>query len=92
MAYQSLLGGSESHIVAIPGRAKVPDPVFLNAHRTVGHVSRQRLIDALPVPRRGVQANLVVACLSKPVGKKNLSSAAWMEPPTAGPFAVSGPG
>ena len=92
MTNHSSLGGSASNIVAIPDLPRLLDPVFLDAHRLVDQVHRAGLIGLIPQLRHAVRGDPARAAVAKPVGQKNLSSAAWMEPPMPGPVAASGSG
>jgi len=87
---QSLPGGVEPNIIPIRTLSKLLDPLFLDAHRLVDQVPRDRLIGLIPLLRRAVPGSLAGIGLLKPVEEKILSSAARMEPPTPGPVAVSG--
>ena len=79
--------GIEPNIVPMGRWPGLLDTVFLDAHRLVDQIPRDRLIDLIPLLRRAAQAVPAGASLSEPVDEKNLSSAARMEPPMASSVA-----
>ncbi len=79
--------GIEPNIVPMGRWPGLLDTVFLDAHRLVDQIPRDRLIGLIPLLRRAAQAVPEGTSLLKPVDEKNLSSAARMEPPMASSVA-----
>ncbi len=90
MTEQSPLCGPQSNIVPIAGLPKLLDPLFLDAHRLIDLIPRQKLIDLIPLLQRAADGGPAGAGTSNPIGESSQPAVARMEPSASGRIPASG--